>query len=178
MKFYELRKQITEAYGDYWHHINGGSQFHYDLGTVNDLASVFGYHSARAVLLNDVDIAIEYGMTDDPLDRQAWVADWAPFPDPNVHGKYADVFYRGALVDRVHLASVDGGRAFLPAPTITMTSGSCPTGSTTSRVSSTTSAEMTSLMATSDEAGLRSCPLSCPDRCYMDRSASNSGRAW
>ncbi|AWB88530.1 hypothetical protein C2138_02275 [Salinibacterium hongtaonis] len=79
--------------------------------------TVSGYHSARAVLVDDLDVSIEYGMTSDPFgSRENWTEPWSAFPDPKIRGEYCDVFYRGALVDRIHLASVDGGRATLPLP--------------------------------------------------------------
>lgn len=75
-------------------------------------------HSERAVFLNDVDIAIEWGLDRDPYDRDEhhpWASE-AHFPDPAMHSFYADVLYRGQLVDRHMLVSVDGGRAYLPYP--------------------------------------------------------------
>ena len=117
MNLFTLEQQITETWDERWHLLADGPQFHYNLGTVGNVASVFGYHSWRAVLNEDVDIAIEFGLNDDPSnDDGNWTAPWAPFPDESVHGRYADVFYRGALVDRELLASVDGGRAVLPIP--------------------------------------------------------------
>jgi hypothetical protein len=117
MNLYALRKLIGETWSDHWNLINDGPQYNYNLGTINDVATVTGWHHARAVLTEDVDVALEFGMTDDPFGhRENWRADWAPFADPKVSGEYCDVFYRGALVDRVHLVSVDGGRAILPLP--------------------------------------------------------------
>lgn len=117
MKLYEIHTTIAGTWDDHWNVLNEGPLFNYNLGTINDVATVAGFHSGRAVLLDDVDIAIEYGMSIDPFgNRGNWTESWAPFPDPNIVGEYCDIYYRGALVDRVVLASVDGGRATLPMP--------------------------------------------------------------
>jgi hypothetical protein len=117
MKLFEIRRSITETIDDHWSLIKVGPLFNYALGTTGDVATVFGYHSVRAVLAADIDIAIEYGMSSDPLDhRRVWTEEWAPFADPEIHGEYCDVYYRDALVDRVELATVDGSRATLPVP--------------------------------------------------------------
>lgn len=117
MKLFEIRRIISDSWDDHWNVIREGPIYSYSLGTINELATVAGYHSARAVLLDDLDISIEYGMPSDPFDtRSNWTESWSSFPDPKISGEYCDVFYRGALVDRTHLASVDGGRATLPLP--------------------------------------------------------------
>jgi hypothetical protein len=117
MHLHQLRAKIAATWDEHWNHIQGGPMFNYNLGTINDVATVAGWHSARAVLQEDVDIAIEYGMPDSAhRPNQDWVEEWSAFPDDKIRGEYADVFYRGSLVDRVHLASVDGGRAVLPLP--------------------------------------------------------------
>lgn len=42
---------------------------------------------------------------------------WAnEFPDPHARGYWVDISYDRALIDRVILVSVDGGRAMLPVP--------------------------------------------------------------
>lgn len=117
MKLYEIHKAIAETWDDHWNVITEGPLFNYDLGTIDEVATVAGYHSARAVLIDDVDIAIEYGMDVDAFgNREKWTESWAPFADPTIRAEYCDIYYRGALVDRAMLASVDGGRATLPMP--------------------------------------------------------------
>lgn len=117
MQLYEIWGKISESWGDGWNYIPAGPLFNYNLGTVNEVATVLGWHDARAVLQEDVDVAIEWGMSSDPFDhRREFKPEWAPFPDPAVALCYADLFYRGSLVDRVSIASVDGGRAYLPTP--------------------------------------------------------------
>lgn len=117
MKHYELWNAIIGSYDEYWHRIEQGPLYNYNLGMAGSDAVVAGWHDARAVMIDDIDIALEWGMSADPFDlRSNWHPDWAPFPDPSVSLCYADVFYRGALVERITMASVDGGRAYLPLP--------------------------------------------------------------
>jgi hypothetical protein len=40
--------------------------------------------------------------------------EWADFPDPEIRTCIADIFWRGALVDRVDYIIVDGHRCNLP----------------------------------------------------------------
>lgn len=117
MQLHEIWDKISESWSDWWNYLPEGPLFNYNLGTTDDAASVFGWHEARAVLIEDVDIAIEWGMSSDPFDRRSdFKPEWAPFPDESVALCYADIFYRGSLVERVSIASVDGGRAYLPTP--------------------------------------------------------------
>lgn len=117
MQLHEIWDEIRKSYGEYWSYIPEGPLFNYNLGTSNGVATVYGWHDARAVLVHDVDIALEWGMSDDPFERKLdYRPAWAPFPDSVVSLFYADVFYRGSLVIRETLASVDGGRAVLPVP--------------------------------------------------------------
>ena len=116
MKLYEIRQLITETEPDYWNVITSGPLFNYNLGNINEVATVAGWHYGRAVLIEDVDIALEYGMPAHAHAREGWAPEWAQFPDPSASAEYCDVLYRGSIVDRVLLASVDGGRAVLPVP--------------------------------------------------------------
>ena len=117
MQLHEIWAKISESWGEWWNYIPQGPLFNYNLGTSNGDASVLGWHDARAVLIEDVNIAIEWGMSDDPFEhRRDYKPEWAPFADRSVHLVYADIFYAGALVERIMMASVDGGRAYLPVP--------------------------------------------------------------
>lgn len=116
MKLHELRSMITETWDDYWNVILEGPLYNYNLGNSGETATVAGWHSGRAVLMDDVDVAIEWGMPTSMFDRE-WKPEWSAFPDPVAHPEYCDILYRGSLVDRVEVASIDGGRAVLPIPT-------------------------------------------------------------
>lgn len=70
-------------------------------------------HGEKAVLIDDIDVSLEWGFTWSDGRDEDWP--WANgFPDQKAQSFWADIFYRGALVDRVRLVSVDGGRAHLP----------------------------------------------------------------
>lgn len=117
MQLHEIWNKISESWDEWWNFIPEGPLFNYNLGTSNGTAAVLGWHDARAVLNENVNISIEWGMPEDPFEnRRDYKPEWAKFPDPTAHLVYADLFYAGALVDRVLMASVDGGRAYLPVP--------------------------------------------------------------
>lgn len=117
MQLHEIWAKISESWDEWWNYIPEGPLYNYNLGTDNGAGSVLGWHDARAVLIEDVDIAIEWGMSEDPFERRSdYKPEWSAFPNPVAHLCRADVFYRGSLVDRILIASVDGGRAYLPVP--------------------------------------------------------------
>jgi hypothetical protein len=72
-------------------------------------------HHARATYRRDISLGLAWGL---PYERGApWEEEWtAQFPDPKIRGYWADIVWNGTPIDRVLLLSVDGGRAFLPAP--------------------------------------------------------------
>lgn len=116
MQLHEIRKEIEDTHSDYWTQIDG-PLFRYNVGLSNDSISHVGWHETRWILNHDIDIAIEFGLATDLFGTGGDLRpEWAPFPDPSVDTMYADVFYRNALVDRVVVAYVDGGRAVLPVP--------------------------------------------------------------
>jgi len=117
MNLFEIRRLIIESWKDSWHYLPEGPLFNYNLGTAGDAATVLGWHDARAVLIEDVDVAIEFGLSADPFEnRRDWSPEWAKFPDPTVQVEFCDIYYRNALVDRISMVRVDGGRALLPLP--------------------------------------------------------------
>lgn len=118
MRQNELWNLIIESWDTWWTYIPDGPLFTYNLGNSNGHATVFGYHSARAVFIDDIDVALEWGMPEDPLEPNEgeFTAEWAPFRNPSIKLCFADVFYRGSLVERVSIASVDGNRVYLPTP--------------------------------------------------------------
>ena len=73
-------------------------------------------HEVLGVYKHDVDIAVACGHPT-PSSRDDWRPKWAEvFADGSVENCYADVFYRGAHVDRDEVVLVDGRRGVLPAP--------------------------------------------------------------
>ena len=117
MELNELREIIIQTNDDFWHQLEIGPFYHDRIYVAGDLDFEGTSHShyERAVLISDVDISLEWGMDADGREKEshAW-ADAASFPDPTIRSQVVDVFYRGALVDRTSVISVDGGRAYVP----------------------------------------------------------------
>ena len=72
-------------------------------------------HHARATYRHDISLGLAWGL---PYQRgKPWEEEWTlQFSDPQIRGYWADVLWNGAPFDRLLLLSVDGGRAYLPAP--------------------------------------------------------------
>ncbi|WP_374947105.1 hypothetical protein [Agreia sp.] len=105
-----------------WNAITFGPMYHQNLsasgngqgGSVVRVAQ----HGTRAVLSDDVDISIEFGMDAATIQIEA-LLDWvkpANFEYDNARPFFVDLFYRGALVDRVIAVWIDQFRAALPLP--------------------------------------------------------------
>lgn len=70
-------------------------------------------HTNVAAFRDDVAITLAWGLEH----RKSYNAPFSDrWPDTHVSSFFVDVFYNGALIDREVLISVDGGRAYLPAP--------------------------------------------------------------
>jgi hypothetical protein len=130
MRADELEKIIEETYSDHWEVISGGPTFLHSYrvsGSGGDAGiSAAEYHDAIAVLRGDVDVRIAWGYNPDfgEWDRQFFPD--GTFADPTVSTMLGDVFYRGALVQRYWLISVDGHRATLPSPRSRLKAGAPP----------------------------------------------------
>lgn len=77
------------------------------------------WHDSAAVYRDDIDLTIQWGMNLSPVreDRDAWHLPWAEkFPSRSVHPHWVDVFWRGTLVDRYAMVSIDGGHGLVPFP--------------------------------------------------------------
>ena len=119
MDLFALRKLIAESWDEHWHTLPIGPYFHDGFGEVDSSEGHYLEHRAhyyRAVLMSDVDVSLEFGMSlDGDRDRTIEGFGWGlTFPDPAVRREFIDIFYRGALVDRMLVLDVDGGRATLP----------------------------------------------------------------
>ncbi|NUU19524.1 hypothetical protein HP550_19930 [Cellulomonas humilata] len=117
MRLDEIRQLISDHddRDQYWHMVQTGPYFT-DAPDVDD--DTFRQHSELFVFAADVDLTIQSGLEWGHLARQVKRADaiWehVHFPDESAQVTYADVFWRGSLVDRVSIITVDGGRATLP----------------------------------------------------------------
>jgi hypothetical protein len=75
--------------------------------------------ASRAVLVSDIDVALEWGLLARTPDLAKKSPEWTRdvgFSQRTVMPVYLDVFYRGSLVDRVTVAWVDNLTALLPWP--------------------------------------------------------------
>ena len=124
MRLDELRHTISDSEPDDWNVITGPSYLdHFVPMEVNRGQPGLVYelhhaaHHTRAILTSDVDISIAWGLYLDP-DNPAYFSEaWTQsFPDKKAYAQYADVFYRGSLVDRVTIVAVDGGRYKIAMP--------------------------------------------------------------
>ncbi|WP_020101070.1 hypothetical protein [Mycobacterium sp. 360MFTsu5.1] len=134
MDLHTLREKIIESSPEEWNKITcwgdaAGPVYRYSLTSErgeSDIQTEAKGHSNTAVLIADIDISIAWGW--DP-DESLWgprggrdfdFSDFLPiFPDDDVSRMYTDVFYRGALVDRVLFVVADGGRHYVPIPRTT-----------------------------------------------------------
>lgn len=122
MDLYSIQNDlIANRSADAWFTPNiAGPTFNYrwQYGTVgpDPISYIIGEHTGHAVLREDTSLTVNWGLEVDGDDRQRHF-DWAKqFPDSTVRPFWADFFWQGALIDRVELASVDGGRGTIPLP--------------------------------------------------------------
>ena len=123
MNLNELRQILTESrphqwwkldatgplYRNGWVMTSGGGREGHDLEVT--------WHHEAAVYRDDIDLTIQWGMDMDPGDDDRRHFDWAEkFINPKVHPWWVDVFWRGVLVDRYGVVSVDGGHGLVPFP--------------------------------------------------------------
>lgn len=114
----KIQTLIIESATHDWHRPALGP-FYANAYDIDD--DVFRLHSELLVYRGDVRLTIQHGLKWGHLSRhietatQLW--DGAHFPDESVQLFFGDVFWNGALIDRVQLISVDGARAVLPVGT-------------------------------------------------------------
>jgi hypothetical protein len=113
----DVRTILTSSTPDDWHQPGGWPTYHDWLAPLVD-GQPIGVHEQYAVYRHDVRLTAAWGMEtpgdNNPHDPDA--APWATFADRTVYSVLVDVFYCGALVERLDAAVVDGGRALLPYP--------------------------------------------------------------
>ncbi len=77
-------------------------------------------HSGSAVYKPDLRLSLEWGVAENHDYKEAWAN---RHPDPSARSYYADVLFAGAVVKRVLMVAIDGGRAHIPAPSIKSDAG-------------------------------------------------------
>lgn len=126
----EIRQMIIDSGPEHWHKPQPGPYFTdgYDVDE-----NAFRSHDELYVFKPDVDLTIqeglEWGHNSREITKSTQVWDCVEFPDETVRVRFADIFWRGVLVDRVQVVSVDGARAVLPFGSRTLKNGPMPMGS-------------------------------------------------
>jgi hypothetical protein len=72
-------------------------------------------HSVRASYRPDIAIGIAWGYPSNKNWHEPWIDN---FSDKSAHSDFVDFFYNGMLVQREVYVVVDGGRAYLPVPSV------------------------------------------------------------
>ena len=134
MRLDEVHDLIRTTGATDWHLVEGPGQTFLDTLAVTTFGidddapwrlDIDGHHS-RAPFRGDVSLGLAWGL--DYEGGRTWKEPWATFPDEEVRGFWADILYNGMLIGRNLLASVDGGRCYLPMPhPIVDTDGAAPT---------------------------------------------------
>jgi len=116
MRYDEIRKMITGSSRDDWAivSVEGGAYLdRFEEVVSGDRSHLeLESHVYLAVYRPDVDLRLAWGMKQD---TGLTFLDW-DFPDRSINRLVVDAFWRGALVGRWSVLSVDGGRCCLPDP--------------------------------------------------------------
>jgi len=121
MNLYELRDLILDSDPDGWMEVGGSTLLGVDDADENDRTQGVRViaHTSGAVYHHDISIGLAWGLPSAGRDPRApSQLGWARFADTTVSTFWADVLYNGVTLDRVDMAEVDGGRAFLPVPSV------------------------------------------------------------
>lgn len=126
MRFDEFRSQVEQSDPAEWrkvpsdgptYRVRYGSIWSHDSGHRVEINE----HHSVGVYTPDIDITLAFGLNIDfdyaddrhPMKRSfEWAAE--AFGDPEISVFFADLFYRGALIDRVNYVLVDEFRVALP----------------------------------------------------------------
>jgi hypothetical protein len=114
VRYDEITQMITESTADDWKVLTGPTFVH-RLGNVRtggqNWLEAHSYDYI-AVYKPDVDLRLAWGL---PYGDNVTYPGW-DFPAPGTNRLLADGFWRGALVARWQVLSVDGNRCYLPHP--------------------------------------------------------------
>lgn len=114
MELHELRQAIIDSEASHWHSVTVGPYFT-DAPDIDE--DTVEQHDELLVLKSNIDITIQHGLRargQDHVTKTTQLWEEAFFADPSARVYFVDVFYRGSLVDRDSVVSVDGGRALIP----------------------------------------------------------------
>ena len=83
----------------------------------NDWTRFTTNYASESILIEDPRFRLTMHHDETGTQCDDFKANWAnKFPNPHAYGFWVDISYDRALIDRVILVSVDGGRAMLPVP--------------------------------------------------------------
>lgn len=121
MDLFHIQHELIAGRGsEAWYRLPvAGPQFYYRWQHGSEPSRIIGEHNDRAVCKEEPNLTLAWGMdvhsdVDLRSDRQyEWARD---FTDSSVTVIWADVFWCGALIDRVELGRVDGVHGLVPMP--------------------------------------------------------------
>jgi hypothetical protein len=112
VKLHEIREKVANSHPDEWERLASGPDYLDRFTQISGGERTWlelNWHNGVAVYQDDVDIRLAFGMEVDRDLDLGWT-----FPDPQTTRDLVDLFWRGSLVYRWSVYSVDGGRAYLP----------------------------------------------------------------
>ena len=115
----EIRNLVRQSAPDDWYRIEEGptfrNRFGYSRGPGSRWRLEEDSHHTILVYTRDVDLTIAYGMHYHLLGRDEPEYEWSQvFASRSVRIGFADIFWRGSLVDRVDYAIVDDHQGIVP----------------------------------------------------------------
>jgi hypothetical protein len=122
MKLRDLLKTVIESDADDWNRIGcwggyTGPAYRDRFGVVTGGGEAWSLeidsHATVAAYMPDLSITMAWGFPHNNDFHDDWLK---RFADSKAHSEFFDIFYNNALVFRDIFVSVDGGRAYLPAP--------------------------------------------------------------
>lgn len=114
---------IADRSADAWYRLRiAGPAFHYrwQFGSASEgpFSYIMGEHTSHAVCREEPSLTMSWGLdVHDSNDHRELHFDWAEkFINHTVRPFWVDFFWNNALIDRVELASIDGGHGTIPLP--------------------------------------------------------------
>lgn len=115
MQLDAIRHILTSTSADDWRQLDP-PVYHHQIGITSgrdEWSMEVVEHDYSATYRAEVNLTIAWGFE---VDRDLTFPNWRAFPDPQIKRRNLDVFWAGALVDRITLVSVDGGRGQFVMP--------------------------------------------------------------
>jgi hypothetical protein len=118
----EIRALVAGTVEKGWYTLSGDAPSYFnrfvDIPAGDALYLAHAEHASRAVLREDLDVGLVWGMRDSSSIEGPVEVSWAtPLQRPVVQGHVVEVLYRGQPVEREVYASLEEGRGIVPWPT-------------------------------------------------------------